>query len=181
MTLSFIFLLDYFYKIKNNNLHEKIFINEKIRYLETILYINFLNFKDIQIKNLFDKFYLMFKTKNLNFKKKILYKKIMKNNLKFTYKINQFINRNKNAYFYIFSNNFLGKSLKNFIKYKGIKISYIFDDNPKFRLSELEQFKFKKRANNYFFIAVVDLQICRKIEKRINNLKLNNIRILNFI
>ena len=83
MTLSFIFLLDYFYKIKKSNINEAVFINEKIKYLEKIFFINFLNFKDIQVINIFDKCYAKFKTKNLNYKKKILYKKIMLNNYKF--------------------------------------------------------------------------------------------------
>ena len=181
MTLSFIFLLDYFYKIKSNNFYENEFINEKIKYLETILYINFLNFKNIRIKKIFEQFYLKFKTKNLNHSKKTLYKKIMTNNSKFVYKIDKFINRNKNVYFYIFSNNFLGKSLKNYLKYKSIKIKYVFDDNPKFNLIILEKYKFKKKLNNHFFIAVVDLQIYRKIKNRIDNLKLNNNRILKFV
>ena len=181
MTLSFIFLLDYFYKIKKSNINEAVFINEKIKYLEKILYINFLNFKDIQVINIFDKFYAKFKTKNLNYKKKILYKKIMLNNYKFIYKINKFISIDKNIYFYIFSNNFLGKSLNNYLKYKSIKINYIFDDNPKFNLIKLEKYKFKKNLKNCFLIAVVDLQIYKKIKKRINSLKLNNVRVLNFI
>ena len=181
MTLSFIFLLDYFYKIKRNNVHENLFINEKIKYLETILYINFLNFKNIQITKIFKKFYSKFKTKNLNHSKKTLYKKIMTNNFKFIYKIDKFINKNKNVYFYIFSNNFLGKSLKNYLKYKGIKIKYVFDDNTKFNLIGLEKYKFKKNLKNHFFIAVADLQIYRKIKKKIDNLKLNNSRILKFV
>ena len=65
--------------------------------------------------------------------------------------------------------------------YKGIKIKYVFDDNPKFNLIVLEKYKFKKKLNNHFFIAVVDLQIYRKIKNRIDNLKLNNNRILKFV
>ncbi len=168
MTLSFIFLLDYFYKIKRNNVYENIFINEKVKYLETFLYINFLNFKNTQILKIFDKFYSKFKTKNLNHNK-------------FVFKIDKFINKKKNINFYIFSNNYLGKSLKNYLKYNGIKVNYVFDDNPKFNLIELEKYKFKKDLKNYFFIAVVDLQIYKKIKNRINSLKINNNRILNFV
>ena len=65
----------------------------------------------------------------------------------------------------------MGDSIRKFIMNKKQNVSYIFDDNPKFKLIRLEKYKFDKNINNIFFIAITDPLISEKIKKRI--LKLN--------
>ena len=106
----------------------------------------------------------------------------MKNNIKFIIKLNNFLKKTyEKDDFFIFSNNFLGKSLEKFINQKGINVKYIFDDNPKFKLQKLENYKFNKKKINKFLIALLDLQISNKIKLRLKNLKIKNLKILEFI
>ena len=105
----------------------------------------------------------------------------MKNNIKFIIKLNNFLKNYEKEDIFIFSNNFLGKSLKKYANQKGINIKYIFDDNSKFKLRKLENFKFNKKKKIKFLIGLLDLQILNQIKTRLKNLKIKNLKILQFI
>ena len=173
MTRSFIYLLYFFYKKRGKNFLEKKFISEKINYLTANLNITLLNQNDNKISNLLnslDNIYLSKKHKlNIYFFKN----KILNSTKHLKIRINSFLKNQKikNYRIYIFSKNFLGDSIRKFIIKKKQSVSYIFDDNPKFKLIRLEKYKFDKNINNIFFIAITDPLISEKIKKRI--LKLN--------
>tara|TARA_A100001011_G_C14294675_1_gene837889 strand:- start:1280 stop:2515 length:1236 start_codon:yes stop_codon:yes gene_type:complete len=181
MSMVSIFLINYFYNLKCSSNLEKKLIFEKLNYLETSLYINVLNLNDIKAERIFREFFRKFSRTKLNFKKKILYKTIMKNNTKFLIKLNNFLKNCENEDIFIFSNNFLGKSLKKYANQKGINIKYIFDDNSKFKLQKLENYKFNKKKKIKFLIGLLDLQILKLIKIRLKNLKIKNLKILQFI
>ena len=81
---------------------------------------------------------------------------------------------------FIFSNNFLGKSIRKFIYNNNEKIKYMFDDNSKFRFVKLENYNFNKNVLNIFYVAITDQQIFKKIKKRIYKLNLNK-KLIQFI
>ena len=173
MTRSFIYLLYFFYKKRGKNFLEKKFISEKINYLTANLNITLLNQNDNKISNLLnslDNIYLSKKHKlNIYFFKN----KILNSTKHLKIRINSFLKNQKikNYRIYIFSKNFLGDSIRKFIIKKKQSVSYIFDDNPKFKLIRLEKYKFDRNINNIFFIAITDPLIIDTIKKRI--LKLN--------
>ena len=59
-----------------------------------------------------------------------------------------------------------------FIHNNNLKVKYIFDDNLKFRLIELEKYNFNDKILNIFYVAITDEKIFHKIKKRIYNLNL---------
>jgi len=175
MRISFIFLLNFFYKKKTKNKLENFFIMKKIKYLEQNFNITLLNLNKKKLQLLLKKFndfssLKNFKTLNNNFVKKIL-----SNYENFSSKIKSILlnNNSINRDIYIFSNNFLGKSLKNFINKNNQKTKYLFDDNPKFKLIELEKYNFNKKILNIFFLAITDFQNLEKIQKRIFKLNID--------
>ena len=106
----------------------------------------------------------------------------MSNYKNFNVKIHSSLPKNisNNFKIFIFSNNFLGKSLKRFIHNNNLKVKYIFDDNLKFKLIELEKYNFNYKILNIFYVAITDQKIFNKIKKRIYNLnfKKNLVKII---
>ena len=173
MIKSFIYLLYFFYNKKGKNSSEKKFISEKINYLINNLNITLLNKNDYYIDNLLSKLDNIFLYKKVKPNKYFFKNKIFKSTNHLKTIINAFLKNPdlKNSKIYIFSNNFLGESVRKFITKKKKHVSYIFDDNPKFKLIRLEKYKFNRNINNIFFIAITDQLMSEKIKKRI--LKLN--------
>ena len=173
MTRSFIYLLYFFYKKRLKNLLEKKFISKKINYLTENLNITLLNQTDYKIGNLLNSLDNIYLSKKRKLNKSFLKNKILNSTKRLKERINFFLKnkKTKNYKIYIFSKNFLGDSIRKFIMNKKQNVSYIFDDNPKFKLIRLEKYKFDKNINNIFFIAITDPLISEKIKKRI--LKLN--------
>jgi len=173
MTKSFIYLLYFFYKKRLKNLLEKKFISKKINYLTENLNITLLNQTDYKIGNLLNSLDNIYLSKKRKLNKSFLKNKILNSTKRLKERINFFLKnkKTKNYKIYIFSKNFLGDSIRKFIINKKQNVSYIFDDNPKFKLIRLEKYKFDKNINNIFFIAITDPLISEKIKKRI--LKLN--------
>ena len=172
--MSFIFLLNFFYNKKENDKLKKKFVSEKIKYLEKNVNIALINKNKSKINILLKKFKDTFPSKKYQIKQNNLIK-IFRNYEEFVFKINSSLPKNFTKKFevFIFSNNFLGKSLKKFIQNNNQKVKYTFDDNLKFQLTELEKFNFKKNILNIFYIAITDKKIFNKIKRRIYNLKLN--------
>ena len=171
---SFIFLLNYFYKKNKKNKLQKDFISKKIEYLQQNLNIVLLNENKSKINVIFKKFINNFSSKKHKASNKNLIK-ILSNYENFNTKINSSLPKNisNNFKIFIFSNNFLGKSLKRFIHNNNLKVKYIFDDNLKFKLIELEKYNFNDKILNIFYIAITDQIIFNKIKKRIHKLNLN--------
>lgn len=174
MTISLIFLLNFFYNKKENNKLKGKFVSEKIKYLEQNINIALINENESKINMLVKKFKDTFSSKKYQISKNNLIK-IFRNFEEFVLRINISLPRDitKNFEIFIFSNNFLGKSLKKFIQNNNQKIKYTFDDNLKFKLTELEKYNFKKNILNIFYIAITDRKIFSKIKKRIYKLNLN--------
>ena len=181
MTESFIFLLNYFYKKNEQNKLQKYFISKKIEYLKQNLNIVLLNENKNKINIIFKKFINNFSSKKHKVSNKNLIK-ILSNYKNFNVKIHSSLPKNisNNFKIFIFSNNFLGKSLKRFIHNNNLKVKYIFDDNLKFRLIELEKYNFNYKILNIFYVAITDQKIFNKIKKRIYNLnfKKNLVKII---
>ena len=181
MTESFIFLLNYFYKKNEQNKLQKYFIFKKIEYLKQNLNIVLLNENKNKINIIFKKFINNFSSKKHKVSNKNLIK-ILSNYKNFNVKIHSSLPKNisNNFKIFIFSNNFLGKSLKRFIHNNNLKVKYIFDDNLKFKLIELEKYNFNYKILNIFYVAITDQKIFNKIKKRIYNLnfKKNLVKII---
>jgi len=175
MTISFIFLLNYFYKKKGKSKLENFFIMKKVKYLEQNFNITSLNLNKKKLQLLLKKFNDVSSSKNFKALNDNFAKKILSNYENFSSKIKSTLLKDDliNRDIFIFSNNFLGKSLKKFINKNNQKIKYLFDDNPKFKLIELEKYNFNKKILNIFFLAITDFQSFKKIEKRIFKLNID--------
>ena len=163
MTESFIFLLNYFYKKNEQNKLQKYFIFKKIEYLKQNLNIVLLNENKNKINIIFKKFINNFSSKKHKVSNKNLIK-ILSNYENFNVKIHSSLPKNisNNFKIFIFFNNFLGKSLKRFIHNNNLKVKYIFDDNLKFKLIELEKYNFNYKILNIFYVAITDQKFLTK-------------------
>jgi glycosyltransferase involved in cell wall biosynthesis len=163
-------IIKFLKKLRCKTKNQEKFIYQKIQILKKTISILSLNYTLGKIKKIAANYDTLLQNYLIKIYKenKIFEKKLIKN-ISF-----------KNSEIYIYGKNNLSKSLKIKLKKFKIKIKYIFDDNPKFNLKSLSNYKFKNLTKKIFIISINDKNNCQIVCDKIRRLKIKDYKILKF-
>jgi len=165
--LSNLNIINFLKKLKFKNNLQKEFINQKIQILKNTIAILALSYSLIKITKITKNYKAFFKNYLI---------KIYKENDKFIKKIVKYLKLHKPDIF-IYGKNNLAKSLSAKLKKIKIKVQYIFDDNSKFKLKTILNYKFINLNKKIFIITINDKYKSQIVANKIKKLKIKNYEI----